>query len=169
MGSIDLKQFEEVMERAVKKVIEEVRIDDMRAMAGVIRVLVDYVKMSLQEFNRGLDEVNKRLEVHESLLEELTRSVGELNVMMSPLGRRWGCDLERAVLGSYRHALEERGIESSKVKRLVYVDVDGRYYRPGARFEIDVYIHDDEACLIEVKSHTELEVVVWLFDKGKNG
>mgnify|MGYP001770654585 CR=1 FL=1 len=181
MSSIDLKQLEEVVERAVKRAIEEARTEDMRAMADAVKALADYVKTGFQEFNKRLDEVNKRLEAHErlleeherllekhgKLLEELVRSVGELKVAMGSLGRRWGRDLERTVLELYRHALEERGIEPGKVERFVYTDVDGRYYRPGARLEVDVYIHDDKMYLIEVKSHAELEDVEWLFDKAR--
>ena len=167
MDSIDLKQLEEVVERAVKRAIEEARSEDMRAMADAIKALADYVRTGFQEFSKGFEEVNKRLEAHERLLEELARSVGELKVAMGSLGRRWGRDLERTVLELYRHALEERGIEPGKVERFVYTDVDGRYYRPGARLEIDVYIHDDKTYLIEVKSHAELEDVEWLFDKAR--
>ncbi|WP_444823188.1 DUF3782 domain-containing protein [Vulcanisaeta sp. JCM 14467] len=129
--------------------------------------MADYVRVSFQEFSKGFEEVNRRLEAHERLLEELTRSVGELKVAMGSLGRRWGRDLERTVLELYRHALEERGIEPGKVERFVYTDVDGRYYRPGARLEIGVYIHDNKTYLIEVKSHAELEDVEWLFDKAR--
>ncbi|GAB6945823.1 PD-(D/E)XK nuclease family protein [Vulcanisaeta sp. JCM 14467] len=167
MDSIDLRQLEEVVERAVKRAIEEARSEDMRAMADAIKALADYVRVSFQEFSKGFEEVNRRLEAHERLLEELTRSVGELKVAMGSLGRRWGRDLERTVLELYRHALEERGIEPGKVERFVYTDVDGRYYRPGARLEIGVYIHDNKTYLIEVKSHAELEDVEWLFDKAR--
>ncbi|ABP50722.1 PD-(D/E)XK nuclease family protein [Pyrobaculum sp.] len=167
MDSIDLKQLEEVVERAVKRAIEEARSGDMRAVADAIKALADYVRTGFQEFNRRFDEVNKRLEAHERLLEELARSVGELKVAMGSLGRRWGRDLERTVLALYKHALEERGIEPGKVERFIYTDVDGRYYRPGARLEIDVYIHDDRTYLIEVKSHAELEDVERLFDKAR--
>ncbi|GAB6947919.1 hypothetical protein JCM16161A_20490 [Vulcanisaeta sp. JCM 16161] len=167
MSSIDLRQLEEVVERAVRRAIEESRSEDMRVIADAIKALADYVKYGFQEFNRRFDEVNRRLEDHERILEELVKSVGELKVAMGSLGRRWGRDLERVVLELYRHALEERGIEPGKVERFVYTDVDGRYYRPGARLEIDVYIHVDKTYLIEVKSHAELEDVEWLFDKAR--
>ncbi len=167
MDSIDLKQLEEVVERAVKRAIEESRSEDVKAMVDAIKALADYVKYGFQEFNRRFDEVNKRLEDHERILEELVKSVGELKVATGSLGRRWGRDLERAVLEIYRHALEERGIEPGKVEKFTYIDVDGRYYRPGAKLEMDVYIHDNKTYLIEVKSHAELEDVEWLFEKAR--
>lgn len=169
--SVDLRRLEEVVERAVKRAIEESRSEDMRAMADAVKALADYVKYGFQEFNRRFDEVSRRLEGHERVLEELVRSVGELKVAMGSLGGRWGGrDLERTVLELYRHALEERGgIEPGRVERFVYTDVDGRYYRPGgARLEIDVYIHNDKTYLIEVRSHAGgLEDVEWLFDKAR--
>ena len=167
MDSIDLKQLEEVVERAVRRAIEESRSEDVKAMVDAIKALADYVKYGFQEFNRRFDEVNKRLEDHERILEELVKSVGELKVATGSLGRRWGRDLERAVLEIYRHALEERGIEPGKVEKFTYIDVDGRYYRPGAKLEMDVYIHDNKTYLIEVKSHAELEDVEWLFEKAR--
>lgn len=148
----------------MKRAIEESRSGDVRAMADAIKALADYVRTGFQEFNRRFDEVNKRLEAHARLLEELAKSVGELKVAMGSLGGRRSHGLERTVL--YKHALEERGIEPGKVERFIYTDVDGRYYRPGARLEIDVYIHDDRTYLIEVKPHAELEDVERLFDKA---
>jgi hypothetical protein len=107
------------------------------------------------------------LEEHSKRLEELTRVVGELRVAMGSLGRRWGRDLERTVLELYRHALEERGVEPGRVERFVYTDVDGRFYRRGARVEVDVYIHDERMYLVEVKSHAELDDVERFYDKAR--
>ncbi|KUO93809.1 MAG: hypothetical protein AT717_03265, partial [Vulcanisaeta sp. CIS_19] len=104
---------------------------------------------------------------HGKILSELVKAVGELKVAMGSLGRRWGVDLEKTVLKIYKDALESRGIEPGKVEKFIYTDVDGRYYRQGARLEMDVYIHDDKVYLIEVKSHAELDDVEWLFDKAR--
>ena len=77
-------------------------------------------------------------------MEELTKAVGELKVAVGSLGRRWGRGLERTVLELYEHALEEKGVEAGKVEKFIYTDVDGRFYRRGARIEVDVYIHDEK-------------------------
>jgi hypothetical protein len=87
---------------------------------------------ALREHSRLLEEQSKLLEGHERRLEELTRAVGELKVAVGSLGRRWGRDLERAVLELYRHALEERGVEPGRVEKFVYTDIDWRFYRSGA-------------------------------------
>jgi hypothetical protein len=85
---------------------------------------------------------------------------------MGSLGRRWGRDLERTVLEIYRDALEKRGVEPGRVEKFVYTDVDGRYLKPGARIEVDVYIHDGGLYLLEVKSYAELEDVEWFAEKA---
>lgn len=97
---------------------------------------------------------------------EIKASVAELKVAVGSLGRRWGRDLELTVLEIYKHALEERGIEPGRVEKFVYID-DGRYYRPGARIEVDVYIHDGKTYLLEVKPRAELEDVEWFYEKAQ--
>jgi hypothetical protein len=180
---LDWERLEEVVTRAVAKA----RSEEMREMAEAVKLLASYMKEGfektfailerhsktleehskiLEEHTRLLEEHGKRLEEFGRRLEELTRVVGELKVAVGSLGRRWGRDLERAVLELYRHALEERGVEPGKVERLVYTDVDGRFYRRGARIEVDVYIHDEKVYLIEVKSHAELEDVEWFYEKA---
>jgi hypothetical protein len=117
-----------------------------------------------EEILKGHGEI---LSGHGKTLSELVKAVGELKVAMGSLGRRWGVDLEKTVLKIYKDALESRGIEPGKVEKFIYTDVDGKYYRQGARLEMDVYIHDDKVYLIEVKSHAELDDVEWLFDKAR--
>jgi len=65
------------------------------------------------------------------------------------------------ILETYRDALEERGIEPGKVEKLVYVDREGRFLRPGEVIELDGYIHDGRVYFIEVKSYASLDDVRW--------
>ncbi|MCX8168599.1 MAG: DUF3782 domain-containing protein [Candidatus Methanomethylicia archaeon] len=97
--------------------------------------------------------------------DKLWKEVSALKVIIGSIGRRWGLDLEKAILEIYRHVLEERGIEPGKVEKFVYIDVDGRYYRKGAKVELDVYIHNEKIYFIEIKSHGELEDVEWFKEK----
>jgi len=183
MSSIDWDRLEEVVERAVRRV----RSEELKEMAEAVKALAEYMRTGFQEILKRLDEHDKRLSEiteilrrHEEILKrheeilsghgktlnELVKAVGELKVAMGSLGRRWGVDLEKTILKIYKDALESRGIEPGKVEKFIYTDVDGKYYRQGARLEIDVYIHDDKVYLIEVKSHAELDDVEWLFDKA---
>ena len=153
------------LQEQVKALQEEVRVL-AEAVAGHGRVLEEHGRAirALQE------EVARHAEVLERLgrrVEEHARAVGELMVAMGSIGRRWGRDLERAVLEIYRHVLEERGIEPGRVERFVFTDVDGRFLRPGARIEVDVYVHNGSVTLIEVKAHAELDDVEWFFEKAR--
>jgi len=165
---LDWQRLEEVVARAVARA----RSEEMREVAEALKLLASYMREGfertfkiLEEHSKILEGHTRLLEEHSKRLEELTRAVGELKVAMGSLGRRWGRDLERTVLELYRHALEERGVEPGKVERFVYTDVDGRFYRRGARIEVDVYIIDERMYLVEVKSHAELDHVEWFYDK----
>jgi len=159
---LDWQRLEEVVTRAVLRA----RSEEMKEVADAVKLLASYVREGFEGTFKALEEQSKLLEGHERRLEELTRAVGELKVAVGSLGRRWGRDLERTVLELYRHALEERGIEPGRVEKFVYTDVDGRFYRSGARIEVDVYIHDGKMYLVEVKSHGELEDVEWFYEKA---
>jgi hypothetical protein len=173
---LDWQRLEEVVARAVARA----RSEEMREVAEALKLLAGYMREGfertfkiLEEHTQILREHSKILEGHTRLLEEhgrrleeLTRAVGVLKVAMGSLGRRWDRDLERTVLELYRHALEERGVEPGKVERFVYTDVDGRFYRRGARIEVDVYVHDERMYLVEVKSHAELDDVEWFYEKA---
>ena len=172
---LDWQRLEEVVARAVARA----RSEEMHEVAEALKLLAGYMREGferafkileehtqiLREHSKILEGHTRLLEEHSKRLEELTRAVGELKVAMGSLGRRWGRDLERTVLELYRHALEERGVEPGKVDRFVYTDIDGRFYRRGARIEVDVYIHDEKMYLVEVKSHAELDHVEWFYDK----
>jgi hypothetical protein len=160
--SFDWDKLEEVVERVIRRV----RSEELREMAEAVKLLAGYMREGLEKMFKVLEEHSRLLERHERRLEELARAVGELKVALGSLGRRWGRDLERTVLELYRHALEERGVEPGRVERFTYTDVDGRYYRPGARIEVDVYAHDDRVYLIEVKSRAELDDIEWFYTKA---
>ena len=98
-----------------------------------------------EENNKRWEEARKRFEAIEAELARLSKAVAEIGVVLGSIGRRWGRDLERAVLEIYRHALEERGVEPGKVEKFVYVDSEGKYYKKGARIEVDIYVARREA------------------------
>lgn len=39
----------------------------------------------------------------------------------------------------------------------MYKDIDSRYVRRGARIEVDIYVHNDNVYLVEVKSLAQEE------------
>ncbi|MEZ0289906.1 MAG: DUF3782 domain-containing protein, partial [Sulfolobales archaeon] len=88
-----------------------------------------------------------------------------LDVAVGSLRGRLGIDLERTILNIYRDLLEKRGIKPSRVEKITFKDLDGRYYRKGARLEIDIYVHNEETIFIEVKSLVDIDDVEWFWEK----
>ncbi len=123
------------------------------------------------------EEIKKLWEAHlklEERVEELARGLGELGRSVEglkrsvgALGRRLGMRFESLIREIYRDLLEEHGIKPLHVQKLQYVDVDGRYIARGAVIEVDVYIHDDEVWLLEVKAYAEPDDVVWFYEKTR--
>lgn len=124
----------------------------------------------LEEDQRKSGETqNKLLKEVKNLREgqdKLWREVLSLKVVIGSIGKKWSLDLEKTVLDIYRYDLEERGIKPEKIEKFVYVDVDGRYYRRGAKLELDVYVHDEKVYFMEIKSHGEIEDVEWFKEKS---
>jgi hypothetical protein len=122
------------------------------------------IEKTLIEHTKILEEHTKILQEHSKRLEELSRAVAQIHVTLGRLGGRWGRNMEKMVLEIFKKVLEERGIEPGKVERFEYVDWDGRFYKRGARIEIDVYVHDEKLYLIEVKSHADYDDVEYFHD-----
>jgi len=134
----------------------------------------------LEELTRRVEEISKRVEEHSKRLEELTRRVEELTLTVANLAKavvevkiavgsftgRVGLDLEKTVFNLYRDVLLTLGIRDiEKVDRFIYRDVDGRYIGKGGRIEVDIYIHNNNTYLIEVKSLAQEEDVDWINKK----
>jgi hypothetical protein len=169
-AELDWQRLEEVVTRAVLRA----RSEEMREIAEAVKLLANYMREGfektfkiLEEHSKILREHSRILEEHGKRLEELTRAIGELKVSVGSLGRRWGRDLERTVLELYRQTLEEKGVEPGKVEKYVYTDLKGEYLARGARIEVDVYIHNEKAYLIEVKSYAEVDDVEWFYKKAQ--
>ncbi|MEM0234426.1 DUF3782 domain-containing protein [Thermofilum sp.] len=148
-----LEEHSEILEQH-SKILEEQR-----------KLLEEHRKV-LEEHTKILQQHSKMLEEHSRQLQEQGKSLAELKVVIGSLGRRWGSDLERTVLEIYRQALETKGIKPENVAKFTYEDVEGKYYRKGAKIEVDIYMHNDTTVLIEVKSRAELEDVEWFLDKA---
>jgi hypothetical protein len=130
------------------------------------KILQEHARM-LQEHSKRLEELTNTIREHGKRLEELTRVVGELKITIGSIGRRWGRDLEKAIIELYRYILEERGIIPEKIEKFTYEDIDGKYYVKGSKIEFDIYVHDEKVYLIEVKSHVDVEDVEWLYKRGE--
>ncbi len=90
----------------------------------------------------------------------------EVKIAVGSFTGRVGLDLEKTVFNLYRDVLLTLGIRDiEKVDRFIYRDVDGRYIGKGGRIEVDIYIHNNNTYLIEVKSLAQEEDVDWINKK----
>jgi Protein of unknown function (DUF1626). len=76
-----------------------------------------------------------------------------------------GIDMERMILNVYKDVFEREGLEIRRVEKLSFKNVDGKYYRRGAKLELDIYAHDDKVCFMEVKSLVDVNDVEWFNSK----
>ena len=133
---------------------------------AIERTLMEHTKI-LEEHTRILQEHTATLKEHGKRLEELSRAVARVEVTLGRLGGRWGRNMEALVFEIFREVLEERGIAPGRVERFEYVDRDGRFYKRGARIEVDMYVHNEKLYLMEVKSLAEYEDVEHFHDKAQ--
>jgi hypothetical protein len=134
-----------------------------------------------EENSRRWEEAYKRFEAIEKVLiehtevlreygrriDELSRAVRRFEIILGSIGRRWGSDLEKAVLELFKYNLKEFGVEVRDIRRFEYVDLEGRYFGKGTRVEVDIYTSDKVLYLIEVKSHARVDDINWFYTKAK--
>jgi len=149
------------------------RLDDNTKAIKSLQEQVYELQKEVREHSKAIrelqEETHKQSEAIKELqrqVSELVKTVGEVKVAVGSLGRRLGRQFERLVFEVYRDALESRGISPGKVEKFIHVDYDGRYTgKPGFKLEIDMYIHDQELYLLEVKSLVEEDDVEWFMQK----
>jgi hypothetical protein len=160
--------------------IEKTLLEHTKILEEHSRILQEHTKI-LEEHSKRLEELSKRVEEmgrilmehtkilqeHSKRLEELERTVVRIEINLNRLGGRWGRNMERTVLELFRKVLEERGIEPGRVEKFEYIDRDGKFYKKGARIEVDMYIHNEKLYLIEIKSLVEYGDVEYFHDKAQ--
>ena len=144
------------------------RLDDNEkrmdaVLAEIVRLREDFnreVRLLHEDFNRLSEEQTKLRQdfnTEVSLLHEDIRRLNDrLEVTLGRMGRRWGADLERTLLGTFREVLEREGIEPGRVERFSYLDRDGSVTGlKGRLVQVDILVRDGEVTVIEVKSFPE--------------
>jgi septal ring factor EnvC (AmiA/AmiB activator) len=163
---LDWDKLEEVVERAVRKA----RTEELKDVAEALKRLAEYMKTGFEATNKALEGLLKAVEELRKAVDEMRKTYDErlksheeqLKKIEVTLGSiRRGRDLEKMVLEIFKEALERRGIEPDRVEKLTLEDEEG------VRLEIDVYIHDGRAYLIEVKSRAELAHVEWFSQRAR--
>ena len=163
---LDWDKLEEVVERAVRKA----RTEELKDVAEALKMLAEYVKTGFEATNKSLEGLLKSVEELRRAVDEMRKTCDErfrsheeqpkrIEVTLGSIGR--GRDLEKMVLEIFREALEHRGVEPGRVEKLT---LEGE---ESVRLEIDVYIHNGKAYLIEVKSRAELAHVEWFRQRAR--
>ncbi|AET32380.1 PD-(D/E)XK nuclease family protein [Pyrobaculum ferrireducens] len=156
------------LQRQVAKLQKQV--DKMQRQVDKLQ---EQVAKMQEQMRKMQEQMDKLLGLYGQLAAEvaavktrLDKLEKKVEVTIGTMGRRWGRDLELAVLEIFREALEERGIEPGRVEKLRFKDVDGRYTgTPGRVFDIDVVARGGGLYAIEVKSYADVEDVEVLHDK----
>lgn len=155
--SIDWKTIEEIIGRAVRAA----RTEELKDIAEAIKTIAEHIKKIYEILGKHAEI----LEGHSRMLQEHSKALMRIEASLGSLSGRIGIDLERMILNVYSDTLEELGISPARVEKISYKDIDGKYYRKGARLEIDIYVHDNITYFIEVKSLLELDDVEWFYER----
>ena len=139
-----------------------VLLDEMRAMREDTNHRFEELRQDMnhrfEAVDRRFEAVDRRFEAvdrrFEAVIEELrdhSRQLRDVNIHLSALGGRVGYGLENMV----KAVVEEfAGHTFPAAERLLLRDETGEVFGvAGAEVEFDLYVHNGEAYLVEVKSH----------------
>ena len=148
------KELEAIVKKAVREALEEAGSEEARRIAEALDKLVTYTFT-------GFNKILEVLEKHSKILEEHSKILARIEATLGGLTSRMGIDMERMILNVYKDVFEREGLEIRKVEKISFKDVDGKYYRRGAKLELDIYAHDDKVYFMEVKSLVDVNDVEW--------
>jgi hypothetical protein len=163
------KELEAIVKKAVREALEEAGSEEARRIAEALDKLVTYtftgfnkILEVLEKHSKILEEHSKILEKHSKILVEHTKILTRIEATLGGLTSRMGIDMERMILNVHKDVFEREGLEIRKVEKISFKDVDGRYYRKGAKLELDIYAHDDKVYFMEVKSLVDVNDIEWI-------
>ncbi|MCU7788654.1 hypothetical protein ODS41_12095 [Pyrobaculum sp. 3827-6] len=138
--SIDLKMLEEVVERAVKRALEEARSEEMKAVAEALKALADYTKAGFTQVATEIKELKTRVSALETRTASLEKRVSNIE---DSLGSLTEATLSRYVWEDLREEVKARG--EVVLARRRNARVDG--------LDIDLLVETDKAVyVVEVKT-----------------
>jgi hypothetical protein len=150
------RRFEELRQdmnhrfEAVDHRFEELRQDMNHRFEAVDRRF-EAVDRRFEAVDRRFEAVDRRFEAVIEELRDHSRQLRDMNIHLSALGGRVGYGLEDMV----KAVVEEfAGHTFPAAERLLLRDETGEVFGvAGAEVEFDLYVHNGEAYLVEVKSH----------------
>jgi len=115
-------------------------------------------KLGILEILKRMDAVERELKKQRKVLITLVKEVRDLKVAVGSLGRRLGVDYEKAVRALVEDLLKKLGVKEYVVEKFRFEDREGRY-GPRGVVEVDLYVSNGRAFLVELKSLVEPEDV----------
>jgi len=116
-------------------------------------------KLGILEILKRMDAVERELKKQRKVLITLVKEVRDLKVTVGSLGRRLGVDYEKAVRALVEDLLKRLGVKEYVVEKFRFEDREGRYGPRGVVYEVDLYVSNGKAFLVELKSLVEPEDV----------
>jgi hypothetical protein len=143
------RRFEELRQDMNRR-FEELRQDMNHRFEAVDRRF-EAVDRRFEAVDRRFEAVDRRFEAVIEELRDHSRQLRDVNIHLSALGGRVGYGLENMV----KAVVEEfAGHTFPAAERLLLRDETGEVFGvAGAEVEFDLYVHNGEAYLVEVKSH----------------
>jgi len=112
-------------------------------------------KLGMLELLRHMDTVERELKRQRKVLITLVKEVRDLKVAVGSLGRKLGVDYEKAVRALVEDLLKKLGVREYVVEKFRFEDEEGRYGPRGVVYEVDLYVSNGSAFLVELRSLVE--------------
>ncbi|MEK7813878.1 MAG: hypothetical protein AAB296_08965 [Candidatus Desantisbacteria bacterium] len=122
-----------------------------------------------ERFEAVQKQMDKRFEAMQQQMDERFQAQNDwIGVVVGGFQRRAGRSLEDAIAGTLRVALKRPDVKPENLKmRQKITDDNGLIGPKGRSYEIDLWIHNSESMVFEVKSYAEIEDAVRFNDKAE--
>ncbi len=115
------------------------------------------------EMNQRFEHVDQRFE---GVIQEIRNLRDWVEMIAGRLQTRAGQNLENICAGALRLGLKRPDVSPENIlMRQKIKDTEGRVYKPGREKEVDIWAHDGELLVFEVKSAPDAEEVDNFADK----
>ncbi len=155
---------------------DEVKGAIITALSGVVATKSDIEKViahsdkRFEAIQKQMDErfeatdkrfqaMDKRFETlimqMNSGFEEARRERALISIKLDSFTSRSGENLENAILYLLKDKLIQENIQTSKIKKELLIDKEGKIFWENYNSDIDILIHDGKTILIEIKYHPD--------------
>jgi len=162
------KRFEEMRQESNK------RFEQMDKRFEIMQEQMDKRFDAMQEqmdkrFDAMQEQMDKRFDAMQEQMDKRFQEQKDwVGTVVGGFQRRAGRSLEDAVAGTLRVALRKTDVKSENLKlRTKIKDDEGIIGAKDREYEIDLYIHNSESIIFEVKSYLESEDIFRFNDKAE--